>query len=157
MKETMLDVLMYLFDNFVDEPQQPINVQSIADEMFKAGFAVGEVDGAIDWFNNLRHLQAQSRELSPPSKKACRIYSIEEKQKITEIARRYLLFLEQSGIVDPVSRELVINRAMALDDVTIDAEKLKWIVLLVLFDQPHLKDKLVLMEELVFNETSTQH
>jgi Smg protein len=157
MKESILDALMYLFDNFVDTPGQPVNTQSVADDMFKAGFEAYEVDGAIDWFENLRYLQAQAKELASPSAKAFRIYSIEEMQKITEMARRYLIFLEQSGIVDPVSRELVINRAMALQDASVDAAKLKWIVLLVLFDQPHLQDKLEMMEELVFNETSTQH
>lgn len=157
MKENMLDVLMYLFDNFVDEPRQPINASFLADEMLKAGFDNAEVDTAINWFENLRYLQLQAETLRPPSKRSFRVYSIEETQKLTEIARQYLLFLEQSGIVDPASRELVINRAMALPDYVVDAGSLKWIVLLVLFDQPHLKDNLNMMEELVFNQTSTQH
>ncbi len=47
-----------------------------------------------------------------------------------------MLFLEQNGILDPASRELVIDRALALDTPALTVEELKWIVLLVLMNRP---------------------
>jgi len=43
-----------------------------------------------------------------------------------------LLNLEQCGVLDPVSREMVIDRLLALDDECIDLDNLKWVILMVL-------------------------
>jgi len=46
------------------------------------------------------------------------------------------MFLEQNGILNSSNREIVIDRAMALENEEISMEKLKWIVLMVLLSQP---------------------
>jgi Smg protein len=51
-------------------------------------------------------------------------------------ARGFLLLLEQHGVIDANQRELVLDRAMALDQDSLDLDDLKWVVLLVLFNQP---------------------
>jgi Smg protein len=51
-------------------------------------------------------------------------------------------------------RELVIERLMALDGDEIDLEKLKWVVLMVLFSQPGQETAFSRMEDLVFEEHS---
>jgi len=62
-----------------------------------------------------------------------------------------LLYLEQGGILDQRSRELVIERAMALETDDLTADDVKWIILLVLLNQPGQESAFALMEELVYN------
>jgi Smg protein len=60
--------------------------------------------------------------------------------------------LENVGILSPEQRELVIDRLMALEGDDIDLEKLKWVVLMVLFSQPGQETAFSRMEDLVFEE-----
>jgi len=46
----------------------------------------------------------------------------------------------------------VIDRLMALEGDDIDLEKLKWVVLMVLFSQPGQENAFARMEDLVFEE-----
>jgi len=61
------------------------------------------------------------------------------------------LFLEQSGILDPVSRELVIDRVLAIDHAGVSVDELKWVVLLVLMNRPGREAAFTQMEDLVYN------
>jgi Smg protein len=47
---------------------------------------------------------------------------------------------------------MVIDRVMALDADDIDLEQLKWVVLMVLFNQPGREGAYAWMEDLVFEE-----
>ncbi|MEZ5671400.1 MAG: DUF494 family protein [Thiotrichaceae bacterium] len=62
------------------------------------------------------------------------------------------MFLEQANILDPQTRELVIDRVMALDTEEFTLEQLKWVVLMVLFNQPGQESSLAWMEDLVYDE-----
>ena len=62
------------------------------------------------------------------------------------------MHLENVGILSPEQRELVIDRLMALEGDDIDLEKLKWVVLMVLFSQPGQETAFARMEDLVFEE-----
>ncbi|MDH5591429.1 MAG: DUF494 domain-containing protein, partial [Gammaproteobacteria bacterium] len=64
----------------------------------------------------------------------------------------YLLFLEQVGVLDADTREIVIERVMALDADEIDLEQMKWVVLMVLFYQPGHEIAYAWMEDLVFED-----
>ena len=48
----------------------------------------------------------------------------------------FLMFLEQSGVLSPEQRELVLDRVMALGAAEIDLIDIKWVVLMVMFNQP---------------------
>ena len=80
-----------------------------------------------------------------------RLYSDEEVQRIDMESRGLLLFLEQNGILDPLSRELVIERAMALENPELDSDDIQWIALLVLLNQPGQETAFSLMENLVYD------
>ena len=62
------------------------------------------------------------------------------------------MFLEQTGVLDHNTREMVIDRVMALESEEIDLEQLKWVVLMVLFNQPGREAAYAWMEDLVFDE-----
>ena len=75
-----------------------------------------------------------------------------EQARLDTDCRGYLVHLEQVGILSPTQRELVIDRLMALEGDEIDLEKLKWVVLMVLFSQPGQEDAFERMEDLVYEE-----
>ena len=77
-----------------------------------------------------------------------------EQARLDTDCRGYLVHLEQVGILSPTQRELVIDRLMALEGDEIDIDKLKWVVLMVLFSQPGQETAFSRMEDLVFEDRS---
>ena len=57
MKENMLDVLLYLFENYMIEGQefQP-DQETLSVELAQAGFADREINKAFDWLEDLSEL-----------------------------------------------------------------------------------------------------
>ena len=152
MKENVLDVLMYLFENYMDEgPEFSPDQETLAVELTQAGFPRSEVNKAFDWLEGLAALR-DGGSLPPGGRRhSMRIFSSQEQQKISLEARGFILFLERSGVLDSHTRELVIDRVMALDTDEIDGEQLKWVILMVLFNQPGQEQAYAWMEDLVFD------
>ncbi len=153
MYENMVDVLIYLYENYMDgEGQPPTDQNELEDELSQAGFTHGEIRKALRWLDEL----ADGSRLSPSladNHGSMRIYTASEVAKLDIDARGLLLFLEQADILDPASRELVIERALAIDQSSMTLEELKWVVLLVLMNRPGQEDAFSQMEELVYSET----
>lgn len=152
MKESMFDVLMYLFENYYydDEPQP--DRDSLESELFQAGFTRGEIHKAFDWLDGL----ADSRHHTGAtgSSHAVRIFTDEEAERLDLNCRGFILYLEQVGILGPISRELVIDRVMALESEDVDIDTLKWVILMVLLNQPGEEEALASMEDLMFDGAS---
>lgn len=156
MKENVFDVLMYLFENYFHDPEADPDRESLASELSEAGFGQGEVRRAFEWLDTL----ANSRdlpELGAGTQPSLRIFTPEECGRLEVDCRGFILYLEQAGILSPTSRELVIDRTMALDDEEIDLDSLKWVVLMVLFSQPGQEEAYAWMENLVFDSPIPFH
>ena len=152
MKETVLDVLMYLFETFVDSEDEPEpNRNELKEELEQAGFADREIERALDWLDGLN---AADGAATASRSAALRVYDRVEQERLDPEARGYLLRLEQIGILKPQQRELVIDRLLALDTEEVDVEQTKWVVMMVLFSQPGQQDAYAQMEDLVFAEDS---
>ena len=151
MKETVLDVLMYLFESFVDSEDEPEpNRNELRDELERAGFGDREIDRALEWLDGLNFADVVPSATSHPA--GIRIYDAAELERFDTLARGYLLHLEQVGILPPSQRELVIDRLLALESDEIDIEQIKWVVMMVLFSQPGNEQAYAQMEDLVFAE-----
>jgi Smg protein len=148
MKETVLDVLMYLFESFVDGEDEPEpDRNELREELEQAGFGDREIERALDWLEGLNTAEAAT---SAPQSSAIRVFDRIEQERFDSRARGYLMHLEQIGILLPVQRELVIDRLLALDAEEIDIEQIKWVVMMVLFSQPGQQEAYAQMEDLVF-------
>jgi len=151
--ESLIDVLIYIYENYMDQEEGASADQiMLEEELLKAGFQKAEIRKAFDWLDELAWRQgslAEHRQQTPASQSS-RIYTTQEQQRLDIEARGLLLYLEQIGVLDDVSRELVIERALALDSADLDTEDLKWIALLVLLNQPGQEGAYALMEELVY-------
>jgi len=149
MKESVLDVLMYLFESFVESDGAPeSNRSALKLELEQAGFGNSEIERALDWLDGLNAAEAAGSE--SPRSAAIRVYDRTELDRLDTAARGYLLHLEQVGILTPAQRELAIDRLLALDTDEIDIEQIKWVVLMVLFSQPGYEHAYAQMEDLVF-------
>ena len=116
------------------------------------GFEDREVNKAFDWLQGL----ATQKDDHYPSNisiiSASRIFNNKELEKLNSECRGFLLFLEQAGVLDLQDRELVIDRVMALESEAIDLQQLKWVVLMVLFNQPGKEAVIAWMEDIVMDE-----
>jgi Smg protein len=152
MKESVLDVLMYLFQNYMsDDTDFHPDRESMQVELLEAGFPSREVGQALEWLDDL----AARQDCTSPflnAERSFRIYTDQEHNKLDSECQGYVLFLEQAGILNSEMRELVIDRVMALDADEIDLTQLKWIILMVLFNQPGQEEAYACMEDLLFED-----
>ena len=155
MKENVLDVLMYLFENYSDTEYTDTGTHdALKEELSGAGFPDEEVRHAFDWLDGLADRRRQL--LLFGSGGVLRIYTRQELAKLSTDCRGFMLYLEQLGILAPTAREIAIDRLMALDE-DVDLEKLKWVLLLVLMHQPGSETAYEQMHELVCLEGEYLH
>ena len=152
MKESVLDILIYLFENYFDaelsvapEPDR----DTLKEELERAGFSEREVGRALEWLEQL--CADPERAGAIPPSRSVRVFDARELARLDTDCRGYILYLENIGIVNAAQRELVIDRLLALDARQIDIEQVKWVVLMVLFSQPGQENALLRMEDLVFD------
>ena len=150
MKEDMFDVLMYLFEHYYmdEETELSPDRDSLHSELVEAGFPSNDINQAFEWLEGLSVQQHQMQ--APQVENAIRIYSALECERLDAESRGFLLFLEQMGILPPDARERVIERVMALETDDFDLSQLKWVILMVLFNQPGAEAAYAWMEDLVF-------
>ena len=148
MKEDIFDVLIYLFENYLDgDSDNYPDTDVIASELLEAGFQQPDVSKAFDWLESLAEIDS----ISPAISSSFRIFSSQEKSVFDMECRGFLMFLEHNGILSPANREIAIDRAMALKDENITLERLKWIVLMVLLSQPGDSEAFSRMEDIVYD------
>ncbi|MCL4790735.1 MAG: DUF494 family protein [Gammaproteobacteria bacterium] len=152
MSDTVLDVLLYLFETYTEQEPEAADQDVLRDELLRAGFGEPEVDSALDWLDGLNETSAPYSGV--PGERSMRVYNEVEIRRLDLDCRGYLLYLEQVGILSGAQREVVIDRLMALDSDTVDKEQLKWVVLMVLFAQPGQETAFSRMEDLVFEESA---
>ncbi len=152
MKEGVIDVLMYIFSSYADQDDNlPEDRDGIDADLRAAGFDSLEIEKAFAWLDGLA--EADDDRGSDQSSIATRVLASEESARLAYGAQGFLLFLEQSGVLTPRLREMVINRVMALESESeVDIEELKWIVMVVLFNNADDQDENTLMhyEDIVF-------
>ena len=151
MKENVLDVLMYLFENyFYDEPDDEPDRESMEENLHLAGFSNGEIDKAFEWLDGLAE-QRYTPDFLVPTVDRGRECMGSEMDKLDVDCRDFIYYLSNVGILDPQRRELVIDRLMALESDEITLEDVKWVVLMVLFNQPGQEANYAWMEDLMFD------
>lgn len=148
-KESILDVLLYLFENYFDDELEGVTDQTqLERELEAAGFPPEEIEHAFDWLADL-----EERRESPqmPAQDAIRVFADTECARLNADCRGFLLHVERLGILTPDSRETVIDRLLALDEDDITEDHAKWVILMVLFAQPDQEDAFMRMEDLIYD------
>ena len=125
MKDNVLDLLIYLFENYMsadDEPRPDRGTLKL--ELDKAGFAEPDIERALEWLDGLSG--EQLGKVAEATARAVRIFSGHELLRLDTDVRGYLMYLENVRILSATQRELVIDRLMALEADEIDIEQVKW-------------------------------
>lgn len=139
MKEDMLEVLIYLFENYiVDGVSFQPGQDELAKELVGAGFAGEEIDKAFVWLEELLELceNDESQHLQQQASSSFRIYTAPETECLKAEGQSLLTRLVTIGVLDQFSREMVIDRVMALQSEDVNLDHIKWVVLMVLSNQP---------------------
>jgi Smg protein len=152
MKENTLDVLMYLFEHCLDEDRTVEQDEPALKKMLhSAGFAQTEINKAFRWLENLTQRDAGADAADIPAGGSLRIFSTQELAKLDPQCRGFLLALEQHKIIGAGTRELIIERAMALETDELTLERFKWIVMMVLANQPDNDRAHLWLEAVIFD------
>lgn len=147
----MFDILVYLFENYVRAEACPAS-EHLARKLTAAGFEHEEISEALQWLSGLRESAASRPAIGAPRIDTIRIYAPEEETRIDVACRGFLAFLESAGVLDPTLRELIIDRALALEGFSLNLHRLKVIVLIVMWQQDRPLDTLILDELLTGEE-----
>lgn len=149
----MFDVLMYLFETYIyNEAEASVDQDKLTRDLSDVGFDREDIYNALQWLEKLADYQDG---LNTPIQLAAdplsmRIYMPEEVQRLDAECRGFILFLEQIQVLNLETREMVIERVMALETDDFELEDLKWVVLMVLFNIPGCENAYQQMEELLF-------
>jgi len=139
MTGSVLDILIYVFDRYMldEAPEVPAR-ETLARDLAYVGFEHRNVERALDWLAELACVRERAL-LEPAVDKsggAVRVFSEAELARLSTECRGFLFTLERLGVLQPLQREIVIDRMIALDADELDTEQLKWVVLMVLSSQP---------------------
>lgn len=149
----MFEILMFLFENYMDSNVN-LNADSetIVFELERIGFDRFEIDRALDWLIGLHEFQQSVKE-QPIGLHSIRYYVPEEAERLGVEGQGLLIHLEQINILDPATRETVIDRIMALDPREVDLGRIRWVVLMALFNQPEKKSALILLQDMILADS----
>jgi Smg protein len=142
----MFEILMYLFESYFDAGSYP-EPEKLSRKLSAAGFEGDEISEALTW---LSALQEQNPDNYPARLEHAgqRHFAELEMQLIGDEARQFLLFAEQQHLISAVEREMIIDRSVALKQESLALDKLKLIMLMVLWNRHQDLDPL-LIEELL--------
>src|SRR5262245_47567727 len=130
----MYDILVYVFEN-CQQAELAYDQERVAKKLSAAGFEDSDISEALHWLAGVTRVPQAGPHRLPDSKHAFRAYAPRELAKLDAGCRGFLLTLEQSGIVDAQTRELVIERALAASGDMLSLEQLKLVALMVLWNQ----------------------
>lgn len=154
---SVLDILIYVFDRYMlsETPEVPER-DELAQMLARAGFAVPNVERALDWLADLAG-ERDRPVLQGGGPRTLRLFTDAERDRLSSECRGYLLTLEQMDVLNAHQREIIIERLLALEVEELDVEQLKWVALMVLSSQPDAELACARMEDLVFDAPESVH
>ena len=150
----MFEVLVYLYENYW-RPDACPEPKQLSRKLSAVGFEAEEIQDALRWLDGL----ASSAEAvtGNPVQGSIRIYTAAERDVLGDDSVGFIAFLESAGVLPPPMREMVIDRALAVGNGSLELEDLKIIVLMVFWSLGEEPDALVLDELFVDPEDRLIH
>ena len=155
----MFDILVYLYETYYRPDACPDTV-ALTKKLSAVGFEQDEISEALDWLtvlaDNTNSLvkEPEIGLFEPKSSKGFRIYAAQEIAVLGMPAMGFIQYLESAGLLDSQQREIVIERALAINEAPVPLDKLKVIVLMMLWSQGKEPDMLMFDELLLTDEES---
>jgi Smg protein len=137
----MFDILVYLYETYY-RPDACPEPAALAKKLSAVGFDDVEISEALVWLNDLTEMAGVEHPLTTSSR-GMRIYVRQEQDLLGSQAMGFIQFLESANVLSPLQREIVIERALALEEAPVSLGKLKIIVLMLLWSQGKEPDALM--------------
>ncbi len=137
----MFDILVYLYETYY-RPDACPEPAALARKLSAVGFDDVEISEALVWLTDLTEMAGDETALAFTSS-GTRFYVAREYDALGSSAVGFIQFLESAGVLSPVQREIVIERALALEESPVGLGKLKIIVLMLLWSQGKEPDALM--------------
>jgi Smg protein len=145
----MFDILVFVFENYL--PGACPEPDALARKLSSVGFEDEAISEALQWLDGLEQAQEESGLSRLPNTVSQRLFDEEEMNALSVECRGFIAFLEGAGAIDAVAREMIIERAMAVDSPALSLAKFKVIVLMVMWRRELSLDNLV-FEDLLEDE-----
>ena len=142
----MYDVLVYLFEN-CQQNELAYDRERVAKKLSAAGFEDSDISEALHWLAGMLRTPQGGLDRLPDARSSFRAFAPRELAKLDAACRGFVLTLEQSGMLDAETRELVLERALAASGDALSLDQLKLIVLMVLWNR-HTPTSRLLAEDL---------
>ena len=136
---SVLKVLIYVYDHYMlADPADVPERHRMLEDLQRRGFSVSEGVQAMEWLSALvgDHRASAGPTEVESARGALRVFDDGELSRLSADSRAFLMLLDRQHVLTQQQRELVIERALALDVDEVEVEQLKWVVLLVLSSQP---------------------
>jgi Smg protein len=153
----MFDVLVYLYETYY-RPDACPDSEALVKKLSAVGFEEEEIPKALGWLTDLAETANEFSTQDPQQAAASsgfRIYVDREFDVLGTAAVGFIQFLESAKVLNPIQREIVIERALAASESQISLDKLKVIVLMVLCSQGKEPDGLM-FDELFLDEDDAE-
>lgn len=151
----MFDILMFVFESYFSAGSFPDH-DKLSRKLSAAGFEDEDINRALTWLAGLQQLTKADYPAAINSS-GVRCYADLEIQRVSEEALRFLAFWEQNKMITPVEREMILDRAVVLNREHLALDKVKLITLMVLWNQHHDLDPLIVEDLLAAAESSHLH
>jgi len=151
----MFEILMFLFESYFDAGSYP-DSDKLSLKLTAAGFEDEDINLALNWLSGLKRLNAADY---PPiiNQGGTRCFAALETKRISLEGLHFLTFWEQSKVITPVEREMIIDRAVALGRENLSLDKVKLITLMVLWNLHQDLDPMLVEELLTPADASLLH
>ena len=130
----MYEILVYLFENCPPR-EVAYERERVAKKLSAAGFEHADISEALHWLAGMGRAPQTGPLQLPDPKRSFRAFAPRELVKLDAECRGFVITLEQSGILNPEMRELVLERSLAASGHALSLDQLKLIVLMVLWNQ----------------------
>lgn len=150
----MFDVLVYVYENYWRPDACPDHDQ-LTRKLSAVGFENDEIQEALSWLDGLA--QGSQSLAVAPSGDSLRVYTESERELLGDESIGFISFLESSGVLPPVMREMVLDRAKAACQGPIALEDLRVIVLMIFWSLGEEPDALILDELFVGTDQRLIH
>ena len=137
----MFDILVYLYETYY-RPDACPEPAALARKLSAVGFDEPEISEALEWLTDLAAMAGAPQALTLEST-GTRFYAEQEIDVLGIGAIGFIQFLENAKVLSPLQREIVIERALALDESPVTPGKLKVIVLMLSWSQGTEPDSLM--------------
>ncbi len=156
----MFDILVYLYETYY-RPDACPDAAALAKKLSAVGFEEDEISEALDWLTVLADTtnelvkKPQQGDSEPGSSLGFRVYASEEISVLGIQAMGFIQYLESAGLLNSQQREIVIERALAINESPVPLDKLKVIVLMMLWSQGN-EPEMLMFDELLLSDDETE-